>query len=128
MNTISQTMKNLPEVEFPPQLHEKIMQSVYMKKLTIVFGAIILSLAISFFFTGWLIITKMNEANIFSMFQSFMDGFEMTSDYFTEFIDTMLQYLPLNLIMIFILHAISMGFIVYLTNKLKRIFTPPHHV
>lgn len=121
-------MKELGEIEFPSKLHEKIMQSIYMKKIAMIFYTIILSLTVSFFFTGWLILTKMSEANIFSMLQSFIDGFEMTSDYFTEFIDTMMQYLPLNLIMIFILHAISMVFIVYLTNKLKRIFTPSHHI
>lgn len=128
MTTIQQIIKNLPEAEYPKQLHEKIMRGLYMKKFAFVFYTIIFSLAISFFFTGWLIVTKMNEANIFSMFQSFMDGFEMTQDYFSEFISTMLQYLPLNLIIIFILHAISIVFIVYLSNKFKKIFTHYHHI
>lgn len=123
---ISQFIKELPEENFPEELHEKILDDVRLHKLKVKFGLVISFLAINFFISLWVIFTKIEDSNIVNVFQYLLDGFEMNTSYLSDVFNTFTQFFPIEYMIMFIINLFVMGYLINASLKFKKILLHSH--
>ena len=104
--------------ELPKELHNSVMKTAYTKWARTFFIIPCLLLAINLLFSGWYMWTKVVETETLSVLATLFDGFQLTADFFSDFVSTAFAYLPFEAFFIFAINLLLTMYAIRLGTKL----------
>ena len=117
---IEKTIKELPEMEFPNNLHGKIMRKVSFLKFRFPVITVILLLTINTILTGSHFISKISRVESVSILKDLFSRFEFSSSFFANLKEVITDYFPTTSLIIVLINIILIAYVLYLGYSLKK--------
>ncbi len=120
MDQLEQALKNLPEAELPRHLHSHIMRQATIREASrsLAFAGIIS--VVNLTVVGWEIIARAIDNDFLSVTSAMLDGWQMTTSFWEQFLVTAFQALPALAVTVFVFNLILTGYIAYQGWKLYQ--------
>jgi hypothetical protein len=113
-------IKNLQQIDFPINVHNKIMRKIYFLKFLIPLLFIIVLTTINLINSAWHFLIKAAEMQTWSVIATMFDHFELSLDYLKSLAITTLENTPVNLMPALIINLILICYMIYIFKYFKR--------
>ncbi len=118
---LSTVIDEIANIKFPPGLHGKIMKQLVFLKFRTPFVVVILLLSINLIFTGMRVWTKLSEAEFLTLMNIVWENFELTGDFFIQFISILRETVPFLEVLVFLTNALLLAYVLHLPLTFKRL-------
>jgi len=115
-------IKDLKQIQTktPEGLHKKIMSSLFFLRFKRYFLIGIVLLSLNLILISWHIWSRIIEKDILIIIKDMIQEFDLSWAFIEEFITTILEYLPLTSIIIFVVNVFVMGYLISVFFKFKK--------
>ena len=108
------------QIKTPEGLHKKIMSRLFFLRFKRYFLIGIVLLSLNLILISWHIWSRIIEKDILIIIQDMIQEFDLSWVFIEEFITTILEYLPLALIITFVVNVFVMGYLISVFFKFKK--------
>lgn len=120
-NHLQQKLKALPEINFPENLHGKIMRRAYIHQFRTPLISIMFLLLINLALSGWRLGVRAMELDTISSMRATLEGFELSLDFVQNFFQNFVLSVPIANTLIFIVNLSLLSYVSFLFFKLQKI-------
>lgn len=113
-------LKNLPPIDFPENLHNKIMKRIYFLKFRWPLLLVIALTAINLINSVWHLLNKATEMQTWPVITTMFDHFELSLDYLKSLALTTLENTPVNLMPGLIINLILIYYLINIFKYFER--------
>lgn len=121
MKDLSQKIQEMAEIEFPANLHAKIMTGVLFLKFRRPFIASALLICIGFIVPGIHIINRVADIDGLEIIKTMISGFTLDASFLSDFIKTVFSVFPLSSTVVFVINFSLSVFVIYLFFALRKL-------
>jgi len=121
MDELSETIKNISEINFPPGLHGKIMKRVAFLQFRTPFIAVVSLLVLNLIVSGWQIWSKVSETQSFSILGELTSGLDWNLNSVLDLLKTINELFPVGLIVTFLVNVLLVAYLFYLMRSFKKL-------
>lgn len=115
-----QTIKNLPQDDFPINAHNRIMQKIYFLKFRLPLLFVITLTAVNLINSAWHFLNKATEMQTWQVLTTMFGNFELSLDYIKSLAATTLENTPVNLMPALIINSILIYYLINILKYFKR--------
>ncbi|TSA45003.1 hypothetical protein D4R52_03210 [bacterium] len=119
MAPLADKFKQMEEIEFPSELHDRILACAWFSKFRIAIYTILSLLGSGLVISGWWIWERIVEVKGIAILQKLIYDFEMDYAHVTGFLAAVWTYLPIGPIAVFLVNLAAVIFIISLTKKIR---------
>lgn len=119
-DNFAKTIQNLSEIEFPDNLHGKIMRKLAFLQFRTPFLVVVSLLSLNLLFSAWSIWIKLAGSASFSTFRLILEGFEWNLSSAQELFQTAQELFPLGLMFTFTINILLVVYLVYILKAYKN--------
>ena len=120
-NHLSEKFKNLPQAEFPADLHNRILNGIVSSRVRRGFATVFSVLLLNLLVAGYFLITRLIHNDAFTPINFMMREFELSEGYFTQLASILYHSISLGLLLTMIFNIILMRYVLkigfYFKNK-----------
>lgn len=113
-------INNLTQLDFPANLHNKIMRKIYFLKFRLPLLFIIMLTAVNLINSAWHFLNKTAEMQTWSVIATMFDHFELSLDYLKSLAATTLENTPINLLPTLIINLILIYYLINIFKYFER--------
>lgn len=124
MNNLSTSIKNMPEIAFPDNLHGKIMRHLLFLRFRTPFVVIATLLMLNLVVSGVRLWVRMDDADAPLILSILASNFEWSASAFREFVATTFEVVPFDALIVFVVNALLVGYVFYLPHAFKKMELP----
>ncbi len=115
------SLKNMPEMEFPQNLHAKIMRRIMFYKFRTALLLLSAFLAANLGLIIYRISVHVSEFQSFAILSSILKDFELSWEYLSSLLSMGAEVLPLNLLVFGVINAALLAYLISLSFKFKKL-------
>lgn len=121
MDTFSEKIKAMDEMEFPAGLHGKIMKKLLFLQFRTPFLIVLSLLLLNMAITGWNLWTRAADSQFQDVIKAFLSSFEFSREYFSSFYAAASDFMPLSIVVNFTVNLLLIGYLFYLSRAFQRL-------
>lgn len=117
----SEKIKSIHEVEFPENLHGKIMRKLAFLQFRTPFLIVVSLLILNLLVSGWYIWFKLSGAEAFSTLKILLAGMDFSWSSFSDVWDAAQDLFPLGLMANFAINMLLVVYLLVVVNNFKKL-------
>lgn len=121
MNDISEQIKQISEIEYPENLHGKIMRKLAFLQFRMPFFVVVALLLLNLVFSGYNIWLKISGTEVFSTLRLLFEGFDGSAASFTALFAATQNLFPVGLVVSFTINIMLFIYIVYIYKSVRKL-------
>jgi len=119
-DSIGEKIRNMPDIEAPGGMHERIMKKLARAQIRTPFLIMIVLLGANLALSAWHVWARMVQLETLSIFRALMESFAFTGDFIEDIAATMPQFLPLSSLAVFAINLTLVAYGIYFYRGIKR--------
>lgn len=120
MEHLPQKIKDLGEVPFPKSLHLRIMTKLMFLYFRTPFLVIVSLLSLNLAVSSWRLWSKITQNQAHLIIADLLKAFEWDSLYLRDLAKTFSELVPVGLVVSFLISALLLGYLFYLSSSFKK--------
>ena len=118
---LGQTIKELSDMQFPENLHGKIMRQLVFLKFRTPFLVVVSLLSLNLFFVTWRTWQRFSDTEFIAFTSILLDNFEFTFDFASQLFATIIETTPWLQVMLFLGNVFLLGYIIHIPRMFKQL-------
>ncbi len=120
MPELEKKLHNLEKIEEPSGLYGRILRAITdkeMKVLLFIIGGLI---SLSLIASGMHLLSRASHLGTFGVMHDLFEGFEFSVPFFDDFIDTFVNNVPIEALIVFLFNILLAIYVIRLVTKVRR--------
>lgn len=118
---LAEKIKSLPDINFPDNLHGKIMRKILFLRVKNQFLLVALFLVGNIILSGWHAWVNMVRLETIPVLSALLEGFEFSFEFIRQLYNTITTSVPVTTLSVFIVNVVVASYLFYLYFNLKNI-------
>ena len=112
-------MKELPESDFPGQLHSRIIGKLVVTKFKTFFVATTCFLILNLLVLSWHIWTRVIDGEGYTLFSALLQDFQFSYSYISDLFGMVFDVVPVTLVAAFVLNLVLIAYMIYFRSSIN---------